>query len=69
MKLYLISGLVRLVRPPVKNMLISQEKKKAKKTKQINKIIEKERKIQKLIHSMKPKKYVTKLFTIKSPIT
>ena len=38
-----------------KNMLISREKKKEKKTKQINKIIEKEREIQKLIYSIKPK--------------
>ena len=50
MKLYLVSGLMRLVRPLAKNMLISQEKKKAKKTKQlINKIIEKEREIKKHI--------------------
>ena len=41
-------------------MLISREKKKqAKKTKQINKIIEKEREIQLLIYSIKPKNYVT----------
>ena len=40
-----------------KNMLISREK-KAKKTKQINKIIQKEREIQKRIHSIKPKNYV-----------
>ena len=33
--------------------------KKAKKTKQINEIIEKEREIQKLIYSIKPKNYVT----------
>ena len=46
---------MRLVRPLAKNMLISREKKKAKKTKQINKIIEKERElIQKLIYSIKP---------------
>ena len=43
--------------------------KKAKKRKQMNKIIEKEREIQKLIYSIKPKNYVTQLFTIKSPIT
>ena len=43
---------MRLVRPLAKNMLISRGKKK---TKQINKIIEKEREIQKLIYSMKPK--------------
>ena len=42
---------MRLVRPLAKNMLISR----GKKTKQINKIIEKEREIQKLIYSMKPK--------------
>ena len=40
-------------------MLISRGKKKAKKTKQINKITEKEREIQKLIYSIKPKNYVT----------
>ena len=51
MKLYLISGLMRLVRRLAKNMLISREKRKAKKTKQINKIIEKEREIQKFIYS------------------
>ena len=51
---------MRLVRPLAKNMLISREKKKAKKTKQlINKIIEKEREIKKLIYSIKPKNYVT----------
>ena len=55
-KLYLISGLMRLVRPLAKNMLISRGKKKKK---QINKIIEKEREIQKLIYSIKPKNYVT----------
>ena len=44
MKLYLISGLMRLVRPVAKNMLMSRGKKN-KKTKQINKIIEKEREI------------------------
>ena len=60
MKLYLISGLMRLVRPLAKkNMPISREKKKEKKTKQINKIIEKEREIQKLIYGIKPKNYVT----------
>ena len=37
------------------NILMSQGKKKTKKTKQINKIIEKEREIQKLIYSIKPK--------------
>ena len=37
-----------------KNLLISRGK-KTKKTKQINKIIEKEREIQKLIYSIKPK--------------
>ena len=51
---------MRLVRPLAKkNMPISREKKKEKKTKQINKIIEKERVIQKLIYSIKPKNYVT----------
>ena len=55
MKLYLISALMRLVRPLAKNMLMSRGKKKTKKTKQINKIIEKEREIQKLIYSIKPK--------------
>ena len=44
-------------------------KKKTKETKQINKIIEKEREIQKRIYSIKPQNYVTQLFTIKSPIT
>ena len=39
-------------------MLISREK-KSKETKQINKIIDKEREIQKLICSIKPKNYVT----------
>ena len=48
-------------------MLISGGKKK--KRKEINKIIEKEREIQKLIFSTKPKNYVTWLFTIKSTIT
>ena len=48
-----------MFRPLAKNMLISREKKKAKKTKQINKIIEKEREIQKLIYSIKPRNYVT----------
>ena len=39
-----------------KNMLKNRGEKKAKKTKQINKIIEKEREIQKLnIYSIKPK--------------
>ena len=48
---------MRLVRPLAKNMLISQGKKKQikSKTKQINKIIEKEREIQQLIHIIKPK--------------
>ena len=36
-------------------MLISQGKKNKNKTKQMNKIIEKEREIQKLIYSIKPK--------------
>ena len=53
------SGLMRLVRPLPKNMLISREKKKANKTRQINKIIEKEKEIQKPIYSIKPKNYVT----------
>ena len=57
-----------LVRPLAKNMLLSRGK-KTKKTKQINRIIEKEREIQKLIYSIKPKNYVTQLFTIKSPIS
>ena len=52
-----------------KNILINREKKKAKKTKQINKIIEKESEIQKRIYSIKPKGYVTQLFTLKSPST
>ena len=43
-KIYLISGLMRLGQ---------------NKTKQINKIIEKEREIHKLIYSIKPKNYVT----------
>ena len=38
MKLYLISGLIRLVRPPAK-ITNKPRGKKAKKTKQINKII------------------------------
>ena len=38
-----------------KNMLISQGKKKPKKAKQISKIIEKEREIEKLIYGIKPK--------------
>ena len=48
---------MRLVRPLAKNMLIRQGKKKQikSKTKQINKIIEKEREIQQLIHKIKPK--------------
>ena len=50
---------MRLVRPLAKNMLISREKKKANKTRQINKIIEKEKEIQKPIDSIKPKNYVT----------
>ena len=50
---------MRLVRPLAKNMLISREKKKANKTRQINKIIEKEKEIQKPIYSIKPKNYVT----------
>ena len=40
-------------------MLISRGEKKARKTKQINKTIAKERQIQKLIYSIKPKSYVT----------
>ena len=60
MKLYFILGLMGLVRPLAKNMLIlKQREKKAKKAKQINKIIQKEREIQKLIYSIKPKNYVT----------
>ena len=50
---------MRLVRPLAKNMLISREKKKANKTRQINKIIEKEKESQKPIYSRKPKNYVT----------
>ena len=45
---------MRLVRPLAKNMLISRGK-KTMKTKQTNKITEKEREIQKLIYSIKPK--------------
>ena len=58
-----------LVRPLAKNMLLSRGKKKTKKTKQINRIIEKEREIQKLIYSIKPK--ITSHIAIynKSPIT
>ena len=53
MKLYLISGLMRLVRPLAKKKYANKPReKKAKKTKQINKIIEKERKIQKLFSSI-----------------
>ena len=44
---------MRLVRPLAKNMLMSRGKKKT--TKQINKITEKEREIQKRIYSIKPK--------------
>ena len=71
MKLYFILGLMGLVRPLAKNimLILKQREKKAKKTKQINKIIEKEREIQKLIYSIKPKNYVTQLFTKKGPIT
>ena len=47
MKLYLISGLMRLVRPLAKKYANKPRGKKAKKTKQINKIIDKEREIQK----------------------
>ena len=50
MELYIISGLMRLVRPVAKNMPISREKKK-----QINNIIEKGREIQKLIYRIKTK--------------
>ena len=50
MELYIILGLMRLVRPRAKYMLIIREKKR-----QINNIIEKEREIQKLIYSIKPK--------------
>ena len=39
MKLYLISGLTKLVRPLAKNVLLGREKKKANKTKQIKKYI------------------------------
>ena len=46
-----------------KNMLLSREKK------YINKIIEKEREIQKLIYSIKPKLCEIAIFTIKSLIT
>ena len=46
---------MRLVRPLAKNMLISRGKKKTMKTKQTNEITEKEREIQKLIYSIKPK--------------
>ena len=49
---------MRLVRPLAKYANKPREK-KAKKTKQINKIIEKKKEIQKLIYSIKPKKYVT----------
>ena len=55
MKLYLISGLMRLV----KKYANKPREKKEKKTKQINKIIEKERELQKLIYSIKPKNHVT----------
>ena len=56
-----ILGLMGLVRPLAKNimLILKQREKKAKKTKQINKIIEKEREIQELIYSIKPKNYVT----------
>ena len=51
---------MKLVRPLAKKYANKpREKKKAKKTKQINKIVEKEREIQKLIYSIKPKNYVT----------
>ena len=59
MKLYLISGLMRLVRPLAKKYANKPREKKANKTRQINKIIEKEKEIQKPIYSIKPKNYVT----------
>ena len=53
-------GLMRLVWPLAKKYANKpREKKKAKKTKQINKIIEKERETQLLIYSIKSKNYVT----------
>ena len=59
MKLYLISGLMRLVSSLAKKYANKPRENKEKKTKQINKIIEKEREIQKLIYSIKHKNYVT----------
>ena len=50
---------MRFVRPLSKKYANKPREKKEKKTKQINKIIEKEREIQKLIYSIKPKNYVT----------
>ena len=50
---------MKLVRPLAKKYANKPREKKAKKTKQINKIVEKEREIQKLIYSIKPKNYVT----------
>ena len=58
MKLYLISGLKRLVGPLAK-ICNKPRGKKGQEKKQINEIIEKEREIQKLIYSIKPKTYVT----------
>ena len=47
---------MRLVRHLVTNMLmLMSQGKKTRKTKQINKIIEREREVQKLIYSIKPK--------------
>ena len=46
---------MRLVRPLAKKYANKPRENKEKKTKQINKIIEKEREIQKLIYSIKPK--------------
>ena len=50
---------MRLVRPLAKKYANKPREKKANKTRQINKIIEKEKEIQKPIYSRKPKNYVT----------
>ena len=53
---------MRLFRPLAKNIYANkprEKNKQRKQWKQINKIIEKEREIPKLIYSIKPKNYVT----------
>ena len=51
---------MKLVRPLAKKYA-NKPREKKKQRKQINKIVEKEREIQKLIYSIKPKNYVTSL--------